>query len=162
MAIDENYPSLLPAPRQSGYSIQPGEAVARTDMERGSARQRRTTLSATDEIKVQFLFSRYELSLFEGWYKHKADEGAAYFAIPLLTGMGMVTMQARFKRLEQERPLPGKLFWTVDATLEVRDRPVLSEEAIDVALSEDLEGLLSAIDAASLAVQQGLAVNSPW
>ena len=36
-----NFPKTLPYPTVQGYAIKPGEAIVRTEMEAGPARQRR-------------------------------------------------------------------------------------------------------------------------
>lgn len=92
--------------------------------------------------------------------RHKADEGGVFFTIAVLDGLGLVEVEARFVRVRRAVPL-GRL-WRVDAEMEVRDRPVLSEEATELALEENLEGLLAAIAAADDAVNRHLAVNAPW
>lgn len=160
MAAEESYPAQLPLPRKTGYEIRPGEAVARTEMERGAARQRRISLSAADTLPVQFLFTSYEKALFDGWYKHKADEGGAFFTMTVLDGLGLIEVEARFVRVR--RAVPSGRLWRIDAEIEVRDRPVLSEGATELALGNDLEGLLAAIAAADDAVNRHLAVNAPW
>ncbi len=162
MATEESYPSVLPAPRTRDYEIRPGENVARSEVETGAARQRRTSLGAPSSIPVAFLYTHVEYAIFESWYETKADEGATFFSISLRSGLGIVTHEARFKGQPRARLRPGRTHWVVSAELEIRKRPILSEQALDLALSEDLSGLLAAIDGFNTGVQTHLAANASW
>ena len=162
MATSEIYPTVLPPPRTRNYRIQPGENVLRTEMETGAARQRRQSLGAPSTIPCEFLYTNVQYAIFESWYETKADEGATFFTIFLRSGLGYVEHEARFKGQPQPRLLSGRTHWVVTAELEIRKRPILSEEALDLALSEDLSGLLAAIDGLHSGVQSHLATNAAW
>jgi len=49
------WPSALPRPRFNGYSVKPGQAFVRTDMETGAARQRKRSSSAPEEIALSIM-----------------------------------------------------------------------------------------------------------
>jgi hypothetical protein len=75
--------------------------------------------------------------------------GAEWFAIDLLGGIGQTGHEARFigQGNSPWRAVPARGgVWIVTSLLEIRARPVLSAEALDVALAEDVPGLLSAVD----------------
>ena len=78
------WPNTLPLPSVEGYGLTPQEAVLRTDMESGPARQRRRFRQTPTRITVRWLFSEFEFALFEAWYKYHADEGGQWSKV--LTG----------------------------------------------------------------------------
>jgi len=154
------WPSTLPLPSIEGYGVHPGEAILRTEMEAGPARQRRRFTQVPSRITVRWVLRRDQFALFESWYRWQAKEGGAWFEIDLLGGLGLVTHEARFTRQFTARLLPANR-WEVTSELEIRERPVLSEDALSIALTEDLSGLLAAIDAFDGFVNTTLAGN-PW
>ena len=154
------WPSTLPLPSIEGYGVHPGEAILRTEMEAGPARQRRRYTSVPSRITVRWVLRRDQFALFEAWYRWQAKEGGAWFEINLLGGLGLVTHEARFTRQFSARLLPANR-WEVGSELEIRERPVLSEDALNIALTEDLSGLLAAVDAFDDLVNTSLAAN-PW
>ena len=83
------WPSTLPPPTVEGYGLSPQEAVLRTDMESGPARQRRRFRQTPTRISVRWMFTEFEFALFEAWYKYHADEGGQWFEITLLGGLGL-------------------------------------------------------------------------
>lgn len=150
--MTETWPDSLPLPLFDGYGIQPLDAALRTDMEQGPARQRQRFTAIPERVAVKWRFSQWEYALFRAWYRDKAKRGAAWFEITLLSGLGMVTHQARFVGsdnkpydAQSKRGDPTGAKWIVSATLEVRDSPDLSADALDIALSEDMDGLFAAL-----------------
>lgn len=147
MAVTEQYPERLPLPTFDGYGIEPGDGVARTEMEGGSARQRLRFTSMPSGISVRWRFTPWEFALFEAWFKYRAKAGSVWFGIPLLGGIGMIEHEARFVggtgTPYNVAPRRGNTF-IVTSKLEVRERFVLSEEVMDLALLEDMNGLIAA------------------
>lgn len=90
------FPDLLPLPLVEDYSITPNEAIIRTQMESGTARQRRRFDSVPSKITVKWFMNASQFSLFEAWYKYHAKEGAEWFVISLLGGLGLIEQEARF------------------------------------------------------------------
>lgn len=149
----------LSSPTIGGYGIEPQEGVARTDMDVGTARQRRRWTTTPTIFPVQFKFTRYQLAIFEGWYYNDAQEGAAWFNITLLSGLGLVTHEARFKGPYRSNPWNGSddanaEWWRVTAQLEIRDRPVLDAGATAIVLDSDILALYATIDAFTHLVEQ--------
>lgn len=140
------WPATLPLPSVEGYGVNPGEAILRTEMEAGPARQRRRFTQVPSRITVRWLFRREQFALFEAWYRWQAKEGAEWFAIDLLGGLGLVAHEARFTRQFESR-LKNALLWEVTSELEIRERPVLTEDALAIALDSDLALLFRDIDA---------------
>lgn len=114
------FPEKLPYPTTEGYAIKPGEAIVRTDMEAGPARQRRRYEQTPSKISVRWVMNREQFSLFEAWYKYYAKEGAEWFVITLLGGLGLLKQEARFTQQFEAKLLNGYL-WEITSELEVRD-----------------------------------------
>lgn len=101
------FPEKLPYPTTEGYAIKPGEAIVRTDMEAGPARQRRRYEQTPSKISVRWVMNREQFSLFEAWYKYYAKEGAEWFVITLLGGLGLLKQEARFTQQFEAKLLNG-------------------------------------------------------
>ena len=120
-----------------GYNIQPGDTILRTEMEAGLARQRRRFTNAPTKVSVRWIMRRDQYAIFEGWYRWHAKEGANWFAITLLGGLGLLDQEARFTRQFASRLLAGGTLWEITSELEIRERPVLDEGLLNLLLSED-------------------------
>ncbi len=153
--------NVLGLPTVNGYGIEPQEGVARTDMDSGPARQRRRWTATPTRFPAEFRFNRYQLAIFESWYEHDGAQGANWFNITLLVGIGLVEHEARF--LGQYKAVPfnssdkaNAEIWRVTTTLEVRERPMLDAGALAIALDSDLATLIATIDAFHHLVQSEL------
>ena len=111
-----NFPKTLPYPTVQGYAIKPGEAIVRTEMEAGPERQRRRYTQTPSRITVKWIFNLEQFAVFEAWYKYYAQEGGEWFYITLFNGR----------------------LWEISSELEIRDRPTLSEDEMDVLTEIDL------------------------
>ncbi len=151
------WPDKLPFPTVEGYSIQPGDAIVRTDMEAGSARQRRRFTQVPSRIQVRWLMTQTQFAIFEAWYRWSAKEGGAWFDITLLGGLGLLSQQARFTQPFQTQLVTGTL-WEICTELEVRERPVLNPDVLHLLLVEDVQGLIVATDSLHRLVHQMLPV----
>lgn len=167
MATEATWPDVLPAPTFTDYALEPQDPIVRTSMEQGAARQRlRFTNVPTDE-PVRWRFSAWQFAIFEAWIKHYAAFGAAWFEIDLLGGLGLTTHEARFKGTggKPYRAVPkrgrGGVTWIVNSVLEVRSRPVLTQDALDIVLAEDATGLMAAIGSFETLVNTTIPAN-PW
>ena len=134
------FPDLLPLPLVEEYSITPNEAIIRTQMESGTARQRRRFDSVPSRITVKWFMNASQFSLFEAWDKYHAKEGAEWFVIPLLGGLGLIEQEARFTQ-QFTAKLQNGILWAITSELEIRERPTLSEGALDILLSNDFDKL---------------------
>jgi hypothetical protein len=137
-----SWPATLPPPTVQGYGIRPGEAILRTEMEAGPARQRKRFTQVPSRIAVRWLMKREQFALFEAWYRWRAKEGGAWFEVELLGGLGLQVHEARFTR-QFDAKLIGGLLWEVTSELEIRERPVLTEDALAIALDSDIAALLA-------------------
>lgn len=139
------WPAAIPLPTLSGggYVITPQEGVTRTDMEIGPARARRRSTSTPWRLKLRWHLTRLELALFEGWFRSYAAEGAAYFSMTLISGVGLETHEVRFFK-PYETPAHSGELWLVTAEVESRDPPALDQGGLDTLLdTPDLAGLLA-------------------
>ena len=153
---DITWPTTLPLPTVQGYGVQPGEAILRTEMEAGLARQRRRFTDVPTKVSVRWIMRRDQYAIFEGWYRWHAREGASWFAITLLGGLGLLEQEARFTRQFSSRLLAGGTLWEITSELEIRERPVLDEGALNLVLTEDINGLLAASNQFHILVNQTL------
>lgn len=154
MSVDLDWPEeKLGLPTIADYGIEPQEGVLRTDMATGAARQRRRFTTTPTLFPGVLLLTRYQLAIFEGWYYNDAAEGAVWFNITLLSGLGLVTHEARFKGQYKSTPWNGDAgnanaeLWRVEVTFEVRNRPVLDADATALVLDSDPLALFATIDA---------------
>lgn len=152
MAVDLLWPSeVLPKPLNGGYKIQPRPMVIRTEMEAGTPRARRRFTATMTDIPVSFSLDQEQLLFFESWLEFKHQQGVVWFGIDLLGGLGVTTHEARFKG-DVETSLVGSntlgSVFTVMGTLEIRNRPVMSESDYDILLGDtaDLFGVIGDID----------------
>ncbi len=136
------WPSTLPLPTVQGYNVEPGETIIRTEMDAGLARHRRRFTDVPTKIAVRWIMRRDQYAIFEGWYRWHAREGASFFTINLLGGLGLLDQEARFTRQFSSRLLAGGTLWEVQSELEIRERPVLEEGALNLVLTEDINGLI--------------------
>lgn len=116
------WPSTLPRPLASGYTIKPVDATLRTDMDAGAARSRRRTNARNDKVSVGWGMTDAQLAIFRTWFDNAAEAagGAAWFTTSLAIGTtGIVSVEARFVGPFQVAHLDG-LNWSVTAELEVR------------------------------------------
>lgn len=149
------WPETLPLPTVEGYGIQPGDAILRTEMEAGPARKRRRFTQVPSRVSVRWIMRRDQFALFEAWYRWQAKEGGAWFEIELLGGLGLLTQEARFTRQFQAQLLGGTL-WEIRSELEIRERPVLDEGLLNLLLSEDAQGIITASNSLYVLVHQTL------
>lgn len=156
-----SWPNTLPLPTIDGYGIRPGEAILRTEMEAGPARQRRRYTQVPSRITVRWVLRREQFALFEAWYRWTAKEGGEWFEIDLLGGLGLLPQDARFTRQFDARIVAG-ILWEVRSELEIRERPTLSEGAMAILLEEDLPGLLGSVDALHTLIHTTLPGPHAW
>ena len=159
-----NWPGVLPLPTFDSYAVEPLDAALRTDMEQGAARQRQIYTRVPERITVRWRFSQWQYAIFRSWYSNRAKRGAAYFTMPLLTGLGVVEHEVRFvgrgTTPYRATPMPGP-YWIVTSTLEMRESPDLTDEVLDIALAvEDVGGLITAINGLDGFVNETLPIGA--
>lgn len=135
----------IPLPLKQGYVLEPKPNVIRTEVEVGPDRARRRSTQTPTEVTVVWELTQWQLMLFQGFYKHQAMEGAAWFGIPLLTTLGVATCEAQFKGKLSAPKQRGDL-WLINATLVVREIPELDALGYEILLTEEPAVLYGAID----------------
>lgn len=134
------WPTYLPAPLRAGYEINPEDPILRTQMDAGPDRVRRRYTAIPSRIPVSWRLTEAQLALFEAWHKYEALDGAAWFTVSLVNGLGFQSMEARFAKPPKKALLSGTN-WEVSAELEVRALPVMTQECLDVALAYDPDSI---------------------
>jgi hypothetical protein len=124
-------------------------------MESGAARARRRFTQTPAKVVVRWNLRPLTYAIFEAWFKHEAKEGAEWFDIELLGGIGMATHQARFTKAYQAK-LVRKNQWEVTGELEIRNRPTLTQGALGILLDSELEDLQRSADNFDILVNQHL------
>ena len=115
------WPATLPTPLVDGYELSPSDQTIRTDMEIGSARQRRRTVARNDHVSVAWVFDETQMTSFRAWFDDAVAGvagGAAWFTTQLRIGSGLESREARFIG-----PWSGQYdgqHWRIAAKLEVR------------------------------------------
>lgn len=117
------WPSTLPAPRLSGYTLTPQDQTIRTDMEVGNAKVRRRTAARVDMLDVSWVFTETQMDAFRDWFDDSTtgiSGGASWFTITLSTGTGSkAAISARFNG-SFVASFQSTNLWTVTAKLETR------------------------------------------
>ena len=117
------FPSTLPQPLASGYSIKPESQMVETDMEIGTPRARRISTATHDKITLSWVFDDAQMAAFRTWFESAsgAAGGASWFTILLPRGTGgLVSCDARFVGGQYQPTSLGALRWQVSAELRVR------------------------------------------
>ncbi|EME70994.1 hypothetical protein H261_05394 [Paramagnetospirillum caucaseum] len=165
MTTTISWPVRLPLPTFDGYAIEPQDATSRTDMEAGPARQRRRFTGTPTRIPVRWRLSQTDFATFEAWFRLKLADGAEWFAIDLLGGVGVTGHEARFLGQSNApyKAVPSRGgIWIVTSVLEIRERPMLDEGALEILLAEDVPALFATIDMLHSALHAGLPVTNRW
>lgn len=131
------WPSGLPhQPLLDGLVHRLPEPRLRTETDAGPARVRRLSTKTVQLVEQSWSFTRQQYELWRAWYRHEADEGAAWFTLPLWTGAGFATCEARFA--QRPRPRARRALWLVAAQLETYDMPVVELEDLEPAWLDQL------------------------
>lgn len=114
------WPSDLPRPQLDGYQFAPVNAVIRTDMEAGPARQRQRFTAAPIMLSATWHFTAAQFASFRTFFDSTVHRGADWFSADLDTGSGLLTYDTRFTEAYQAKLLSGGL-WEVTSKVELRN-----------------------------------------
>jgi len=119
-----SWPSTLPNPQVTNYTVSPQDETVRTPMETGSERTRRRTFARNDRVALVWQMTDGQYTAFRDWFDAPSSAGinggASWFTISLAIGSnGYRTVNARFVGPFQAASF-GILNWSVTATLELR------------------------------------------
>ena len=129
------WPASLPAPGPASYALTPVKAFSRTDMDSGTARQRRRFTRTPSYHQVVWTFTQEQFAVFEGFLAYEVGLGANWFQTRMLNGLDMNEVQARFM---DDPPYQASLLgsskdiFQVTATLEVKALPILTRDQYEV------------------------------
>ena len=115
------FPTTLPKPSMSQYSLTPVNNTIRTEMEAGPARTRRRYISVPTDVSVTWTLTRAELASFQTFYREAIYDGAGWFLMPVVMGDGEALRTARFKEPYRAETVANEHAWRVSATLEVME-----------------------------------------
>lgn len=106
------YPSSLPAPQMSGYSVETRDNTIRSAMDGGVARVRQKhTTPAPQRVSVRWRLSQADLALFDAWMNLYGQDWFDF------TNIG----QARLVSLNMPMaPMGSTAIWEVTAEMEVK------------------------------------------
>lgn len=151
MTVTLSWPPRLPLPTMQGYGIEDDLRVERSEMESGSPRERSTSTAITSAVQVQWIFTLTEYAIFEAWLVHRAR--GQWFNMTYLAGFGLVACEARIQKGKAPSKFQNGAKVTVTATLDVRDRPMLTDDELTELLEFD-EGDFQALFADIAAIHQ--------
>ncbi len=116
------WPTTLPDPLMSGYSVQAGDCTVRTDMDSGAARVRRRFTAAPDRVDLKWLLTDAQMAIFRTAYESEFQSGAAWVFLTIRNARtaGLVSKECRptgpFKS-----DLISPAYWLVEMPVEVRN-----------------------------------------
>lgn len=137
-----------------GYGIEDDLRTERSELESGSARERRTSTAITTAIQVQWEFTLFQFAKFEAWLVHHAR--GQWFNMTYLGGIGLVECEARIQKGKAPAKFQNGARVTVTATIDVRDRPMLSAEDLALLIDDDEADLMAAVEALNQLMSNGL------
>jgi len=137
--------NLLPLPLKESYTIKPKSGVIKSQMQSGFARHRRVSTAAPTLITLKWSFTHSQFATFQAWVMYDAKNGAEWFDITLLAGLGMVIHKARFTDSEgvytaNLNAKTNKL--DVSANVEVQYQPILSLGSYEITKKYTLADVL--------------------
>jgi hypothetical protein len=114
------FPSTLPDPLLSGYSVAPTQGFVRSEVETGPARQRKRYSATPAKVTLKWIFTAAQMVTFRNFFNSDINKGASWFDIYLNVGDGYAPMQARFST-QYSAALLGANNWEVSGSLEVNN-----------------------------------------
>ena len=118
MSTPAIWPTRLPAPRLDQYSYQAVSPFTRSDMDSGTARQRRRFVSTPTRITAGWRLSSAQLQVFEDFVSEVLDGGVLWFQLPLASARGLQPTLARLIEPPRIASAGAPQIWDVTATLE--------------------------------------------
>lgn len=124
------YPEGLPCPLRENYAFTPVNNIRRTNMDSGRARQRIEFRNVPTMVQLSWIMSSPQATLFEAWAAQIV--GAGWFTMTLLTPLGFEDQEVRFTETPVGGELTGKFLWRYRVVCEVRDRPLIGLDWIEI------------------------------
>ena len=154
MTVDLAWPARLPLPSMTGYGIEDDLKMERSPMESGTERERATSTAITSSVQAQWKFTLFEYAIFESWLIHRAR--GRWFSMTYLGAIGLIECEARIQKGKAPSKFQNGARVTVTATIDIRDRPMLSDEDLTLLIDEDGDAFLAAVQALETFMATGL------
>lgn len=158
MTVALSWPSRLPLPTMQGYGIDDDLKIERSEVESGSARERVTSTAITSAVQVQWKFTLFEYALFEAWVIRRAR--GQWFNMIYLGGIGLIACEARIQRGKAPSKFETGAGVIVTATLDVRDRPIITDAELTELLEVEEESIATLF--AEIADAHGVIDHDLW
>jgi hypothetical protein len=97
-----------------------------TAMRTGRTRFRRNYASVPTNAKVTWSLTSIQAQYFEAWFEEVLISGSQWFECELRTPQGLMPYKAHFLDMYDGPELFGVDHWTVSATLQLWERPILT------------------------------------
>ncbi len=128
------FPSIFPNP-EGDFSGELDSSTERTQMDTGRYRQESRYTRENRNYSVSWMFDDFQFGMWQSWVLYKLANGSRCFNINLPTGgEGLKTVQARLVNGKYTWKYSPVLNWTVQATIEVEDAKVWTEDIYDILL----------------------------
>lgn len=118
MSASPVWPAVLPAPRLDNYSYQAVSPFTRSNMDSGSARQRRRFVSTPTQVTVGWRLTTDQLRVFEDFLADDLGGGALWFQLPLAGGAGLQSVRARCIEPPRIASAGAPQIWDISIMLE--------------------------------------------
>jgi hypothetical protein len=130
------WPAGLPKPTLAGYGLHPNASVQRLAMEIGAARVYRRTKRPLADVSVMWICDHWQQMMLDGFRTSIVEDGGAWFDVELAFPVGLRQVTARFKDKFTPAPAGGR-YWRISGTLEVLQRPVMSDDDLTALLDDE-------------------------
>jgi len=124
------YPDVLPLPLRRSYGFDPVNNILTTEMKSGRSRQRISFDKVPTFSTMSWILPVTKAQYFEAWAVGIAK--ADWFIMPLTTPLGLLDTEVRFAETLKGPRLVGVNLWEYEAKIEVRERPVLPPDWIEL------------------------------
>jgi hypothetical protein len=114
------WPANLPRPNLAGYKVKRRNALRRTEMSAGLARQRRISLAKVYDVSVVWRFTQSQKAVFNAFFENELYAGAAWFTLQLTIDGTFTTFNARFIPDSIDESALPSVNWEVAASLELQ------------------------------------------
>lgn len=158
---DITWPATLPRAQRVNYGFDPQDSKVRTEMEGGNVLVRSQWEEESAQYHVSWLLAGSQLAIFKAFYRHKLHNGVDWFDCEILDGADILVAEMRFVGAPKYQLGNGNL-WTVSATLEVDEQPIMAEDVYDVLATYDPDDLVAADAALHPLIHAGLPGSLAW
>ena len=126
------FPGILPSASVSNYNIQRSNPLAVTRMSAGPIRMRQRFTTTQTTIKVKWLMSDRDYTIFESFFVFKIKNGSSWFNMNILNSVGHKKTKVRF--LQPYSVVYRAPMWEIQSILQTADAEVISEDSLDLIL----------------------------